>query len=274
MKNLSIAYPWLAPLSARLQAQIAHPPQALCLVGVPGLGQAFLAEAFARAILACEDLSLHPDYLCIAPEPGKSIGIDQVRDMAAFCLIAPTYGSRKLVMIHALESMTLAAQQAFLKTLEEPVIPTTFLILCSQPNKLLPTVRSRCQLMTLPTVPYAMAKPWLDQHKIPSTEALYALSDGAPLSLSTPAFESRSEAYRCLRAYLSTQTDFVEAAKSFLKSDPLDVLTGFYYALMHEKQFKLLDRCIALRKKFAENPNLHWEMQLTRFFIEVAEHAR
>jgi DNA polymerase-3 subunit delta' len=274
MKTLTPPYPWLAPLAARLQTQVDHPPQALCLVGVPGLGQASLADAFARAILACEHLSQHPDYLFIAPEPGKSIGIDQVRDMSAFCLIPPTYAPRKLVMIHALESMTLAAQQAFLKTLEEPVIPTTFIILCSQPNKLLPTVRSRCQLMALPTVPYADAKSWLAHQQIETTEALYALSDGAPLSMGTPAFESRAEAYRCLRTYLSKKSDFVDAAKPFLKADPFEVLTGFYYALVHEKQFALLDRCIALRQDYAENPNLHWEMQLTRFFIEAADHAR
>jgi DNA polymerase III subunit delta' len=274
MNTLVTPYPWQKKITERLQEQLNSPPQALCFSGAIGSGQEALAESFAQALLNTQQLEMHPDYLSISPEPGKSIGIDAVREIHDFCLIPTTQAQRKIVRLTSVESLTLPAQQAVLKTLEEPVIPTTFILTCAQPNKLLPTVRSRCQLIALPSVPYSEAKAWLNTQRLAISPDAYTLCDGGPLMIGTPEFETRQEAYRFLKESVTSKTDPLLAAKLFIKAEPLDVLTGFYYALMHSHQFALLDTCIALRKKYAENANLNWEMQLHSFLIEATHHAR
>lgn len=266
-------YPWLQSIAARLQQLADNPPQALCISAVPGLGQLALAESFIQAILRTETPSLHPDYLSISPEAGKSIGIDTIREIQSFCLIMPTRASRKIVMIHSAESMTLAAQQAFLKTLEEPVVPLTFIILTSRLNQLLPTLRSRCQILALPSVPYSEANTWLAQQNITITPEAYALTDGAPLMVLHEEFQHRQSAFELIRRVLQGQSIAPDIIKQLIKASPLDVLSGFYYALMRERQFALLDSCIELRKKYIENPHLNWDMQCNAFILEVKSHA-
>lgn len=266
--------PWLTHHDQRLKSQALNPPQAICLVGVEGLGQFTLAERFAQAVLATDNLSLHPDYLVIAPEEGKSIGINIVREIHDFCLIPTTRAKHKVVLIPSVDTMTLPAQQAFLKTLEEPVIPTCFILVSSQPQRLLPTLRSRCQVTHLPSIPYAQAKAWLQEQQLNITEEAYALTDGGPLLALNESFQHRQLAYDSLKQQLGRRSISADNIKQMNKSEPNDILTGFYYALMHEKKFELLDHCIALRKQYSENSNLNWEMQLTGFLLETQQHAR
>jgi DNA polymerase-3 subunit delta' len=262
-------YPWLAAIESRLTTLSAHSPQALCLVGTQAAGQDYLAEQFARSVLETVDLNQHPDYLLVSPESTKSLGIDKIREVTEFCLIAPTRAKRKIVLIQPIEAMTLPAQQAFLKTLEEPVVPTAFILVCNQVHKLLPTLRSRCQVITLPSVPYAQAQSWFsEQHQSVSAEA-YALTDGAPLMALNPEFTDRQLAYESLKQ----KQRLPENIKSLAKAEPNDVLTGFYYALLHERRFDLLDKCIELRKLYSDNANLNWEMQLNSFILEVQAHV-
>jgi hypothetical protein len=238
-------------------------------VGTQAAGQDYLAQQFARSVLQTFDLDQHPDYLFVSPESTKSLGIDKIREVTAFCLIAPTRAHRKIVLIQPIEAMTLPAQQAFLKTLEEPVVPTTFILVCSQAHKLLPTLRSRCQVITLPSVPYIQAQSWLAERNQSLNSKGYALTDGAPLMALNPEFKDRQLAYEFLK-----QKQFAaDTLKSLAKAEPNDVLTGFYYALMHGRQFELLDKCIALRKLYADNANLNWEMQLNSFILEVQAHV-
>lgn len=260
-------YPWLQ------STVLPKTPQAVCIAGVSGLGQTELAEHFARALLSAKDLTIHPDILRLTPEPGKSIGIDTVRDIHEFCLLSSTRASRKVILIDDADAMTQAAQQAFLKTLEEPVVPVTFIVLTTRLNQLLPTLRSRCQIINIPSVSYQLAKPWFDQQKLMISSEDYALTDGAPLMVLQPAFQDRQAAYRLLTDVLQRKTPDVNIIKQLVKSEPLHVLAGFYYALMHQKQFKLLDACIALRQKYSQNPNLNWDMQLNGFLIESTIHA-
>lgn len=266
-------YPWLTDLNNRLQYQSQTPPQGVCLIGAPGLGQELLASQFAQSLLSTQDLPNHPDFLLFTPEEGKSIGIDKIREITEFCLLAPTRASRKVVMIQPVDAMTAPAQQAFLKTLEEPVVPTTFILLCYQAHQLLPTLRSRCQVLALPSVSFHQAQPWLASQGKTISPEMYALSDGAPLLLLEPAFEHRQLAYQSIEPLLKKKALSNDAHKSLSKAEPNDVLTGFYYALMHARQFELLDKCMELRKKYADNANLNWDMQLNAFLLEVQAHV-
>lgn len=266
-------YPWLKSTYSQFDQFLEKPPQALCIVGVPGLGQASLAEHFAQKILNIADPTQHPDFLTIMPEKGKSIGIDAIREIHEFCIIAPTKAHRKILYLPVADAMTLPAQQAFLKTLEEPVIPTTFILISSHINKLLPTLRSRCQMVAIPSVSFEQAQPWFDSQQFKITPEDYALTDGAPLFTQEPCFNERVAAYLAIKQAVSKQCIDPDMLKQITKADPLNVLSGFYYALMHMNQFDALEKCIALRKKYADNANLNWGMQLNAFILEVQSHA-
>lgn len=86
----------------------------------------------------------HPDLIEVKPAKA-TLGVDDVRDVLAMLSQRPYEGGRRAVILHRAESMTPQAQNALLRTLEEPG-RTTFYLLCADVSVLLPTVRSRCQL--------------------------------------------------------------------------------------------------------------------------------
>ncbi len=107
------------------------------------------------------DRSSHPDVLVLAEErvmakagrweprsgrtPSRDIVVDQVRDLAERRLAMRRFeGRRRVVVIDPADAMTPQAQNALLKTLEEPPDDTTLVLVAANPDALLPTVRSRC----------------------------------------------------------------------------------------------------------------------------------
>jgi DNA polymerase III subunit delta' len=87
-----------------------------------------------------------PDHALIAPLEGKkSIGIEQVREVISFLSKKPYESKHKTVLILNAEHMTAEAQNALLKTLEEPPAYATIILAAKTHDSLLPTVSSRCQ---------------------------------------------------------------------------------------------------------------------------------
>lgn len=105
----------------------------------------------------CQKLKLnfnphYPDTLII--KPAKSIGIDQIRQIKDFLSKKNWQGrGKKLVVIWEAQLMTLEAQNAFLKTLEEPPSPSVIFLLARNKSALLATIISRCHLVFLPSLP-------------------------------------------------------------------------------------------------------------------------
>jgi DNA polymerase-3 subunit delta' len=88
----------------------------------------------------------YTDFFEIFPQ-GASIKIDQIRKMILSAAQAPREGDRKIYLLHQAHKMTPQAQNALLKTLEEPISQVVILILTENLQQLLPTVISRCQVM-------------------------------------------------------------------------------------------------------------------------------
>lgn len=114
-------------------------------------------------------------------KPSKEIRIDAVREAIAFAQASNSRGRGKVVVVHPAQSMNPIASNALLKTLEEPVGQTTFLLASTSPEALLPTVRSRCQAFALGLPDEAAALRWLDQQGVLAPQALLAACGGRPL---------------------------------------------------------------------------------------------
>ena len=139
--------------------RIAH---AFLLSGPHGVGKKSCAQLLAQAILCISDdapcgecpeckkvmAGLHPDVHVIEPD-GRSIKIDQIRELRKQIALKPFSGGRHIVMIHQADVMTTEAQNALLKSLEEPEGGTVFFLVTEQQGALLQTIISRCRPLRL-----------------------------------------------------------------------------------------------------------------------------
>lgn len=97
---------------------------------------------------------IHPDIITVSrlssgDSVKKEIGVEQIRRVSADAVILPNEGRRKVYIILEADTMNLYAQNAALKLLEESPAQAMFLLCVSNPDRLLPTVRSRCAEMNL-----------------------------------------------------------------------------------------------------------------------------
>ena len=140
-----------------LAAALASPSHAYLLAGPPGSGKRSAARALAAELLAAgapdpddarrralADPSPHPDLVRLRP-PGTQHLVDEVRErVIAAASYRPFEGERRVFVIEAAEAMAEESQNALLKTLEEPAAFAHLILVSSEPQALLETVRSRC----------------------------------------------------------------------------------------------------------------------------------
>jgi DNA polymerase-3 subunit delta' len=148
----------------------------------------------------------HPDLLVLVPEalqaslgwqsgeaegepaegstkkqPSKEIKVDAVRGAVTFAQTTPARGAGKVVVMHPAERMNGIAANALLKTLEEPAGAARFVLSCAAPESLLPTIRSRCQALSLRLPDAAKALQWLAGQGVARAEVMLAAAGGQPL---------------------------------------------------------------------------------------------
>jgi len=190
-------------------------PHAILIQSGEGLGEFEFAQACAQSLL-CEDpqrgerpcgvcracnwfsLGNHPDFRLIVPEsmapesreegaePAKKkseqIRIEQVRELADFLAVGTHRGGLRVILVYPAEAMNANTQNALLKNLEEPPPATVFLLVTTQPERLLATVRSRCLRFSLPFPPSEPVLRWLKEQGLKHPEATLAGAGGAPLA--------------------------------------------------------------------------------------------
>ena len=87
---------------------------------------------------------VHPDVVIVEPGDTGAIKIDQIREVVERAAYRPFEGRRRVVVIDEADALMAPAQNALLKTLEEPPSLSVFILVTTRPDMLLPTVRSRC----------------------------------------------------------------------------------------------------------------------------------
>lgn len=125
----------------------------------------------------------HPDVFSVRPsKKSRVISVDDTRELIRNIQHSPQKGDRKVALIYEVDRLNASAANAFLKTLEEPPLNTTILLLTTRPYSLLATIRSRCQLFRLPTSNQSLADPraleWLRRYREWLSDLLHARPGG------------------------------------------------------------------------------------------------
>ena len=152
-------------MNLRRSLAVGHISHFYLISGPAGSGKHTLAKLLAAAILcqgadkpcltcrACRKVmdGAHPDFITVDDPEKKTVPVDLIRQARADMYIQPNESEHKIYLFPRAQDMGLPGQNALLKVLEEPPSYGVFILLVDNPNKLLPTVRSRCtELKLLP----------------------------------------------------------------------------------------------------------------------------
>jgi DNA polymerase-3 subunit delta' len=177
-------------------------PQSLVFAGPDGVGKRLTATALAQALncdrptttdsgidacgtcAACARIArgVHADVLVVEPGETGVIKVDQVRDAIDRTAYRPFEGRRRVVIVEQADALQPEAQNALLKTLEEPPPASVFVLITARPDLLLPTVRSRCQRLRFgPLSAPDVASVLVRDHEFSAADAqaAAAASDGS-----------------------------------------------------------------------------------------------
>lgn len=214
--------PWHQSVWNRVIAwrRLGRMPHAIAVTGSAGLGKSEFAVRFAQALLClspmpdgdgcgrCRSCCLqaagsHPDHYAVHPEDAANgpIKINQIRQLIEFLIRSSQYAGHRIALVDPADSMTLAAANSLLKTLEEPPAAAVLILVTGQLSRLPATLRSRCRLVQLKPPSKDLARDWLAGLH-PEAIGLLGLAGGAPLRAMAYARAGVGERYAALVADL------------------------------------------------------------------------
>ncbi len=221
--------------------------------------------------------------------PSREIRVDEVRALARRLSFALVSGRRKVAIVAPAEALNERAQNALLKTLEEPPPQTTFFLIASQPDELLPTVRSRCaRLMLAPLPPELIAQQLVARGQKPAEAQAKALrAEGSlarALAMTDEELSRRDELLASLEAALAApdERDALELAEASGEREPaLELLAALeessretLVSIAHQGSAALgapllaaIDLCREVREALEQNGNPR--LQLERLLLQA-----
>ena len=253
------------------QDKVSH---AYILNGPKGSGKKLLAKLFAQG-LQCENngdepcnkchscrqamSGNHPDIIRVTHEKPNSISVDEIRvQINEDIQVKPYNGKYKIYIVPDADLMTVQAQNALLKTIEEPPSYAVIFLLTENADSLLPTICSRCVMLKLRNIKDKLVKKYLmETLEIPDYKAdvCTAFAQGnvgraIMLANSEHFNEIKEEAIQLLKNIDTMEvSDLVEAVKRITAykieiNDYLDILMIWYRDVLIYKATKNIDRVI------------------------------
>lgn len=271
-----------------LLARRGRLPHSLLLVGQKGLGKYELARQFAASLL-CEQPQAdglacgkclacnwyaqgnHPDFRLLQPDalgeeseaeegkkkPSQQITIDQVRGLDEFLSVGTHRAGLRLILVNPAEAMNRNTANALLKTLEEPAPDTLFLLISSEPLRLLPTIRSRCQVVPIAVPQPALAEQILAADGLAEAGRWLALAGGSPGLALTLSASGQG-------AWLEALIKRLSAGRN---ADPLAMAAEFDKLLKDSKGKVLLKTLIEALQKWLVDLSLAGNALPIRYFL-------
>ena len=247
---------------------------AYILNGERGSGKKMLANLFAMTLL-CEtgdnepcgkchsckqaESGNHPDIIRVTHEKPNSISVDDIRTQVNNTVdIKPYQGPYKVYIIPQADMMTPQAQNAILKTIEEPPSYAVFLLLTENAETLLPTINSRCVMLKLRNIKDTLIKKYLMENlEIPDYKAdmCTAFAQGnmgraIMLANSDHFNEIREEAVQLLKHIHEMELNEIVAAVKNISvykleiTDYLDIIMIWYRDVLLYKATKEIDKVV------------------------------
>lgn len=198
-----------APVVELLTSELADPAHAYLFVGPSNVGKASVAREFAAHLVGGSDADAvrravagtHPDVVVVAPDGRSSVTVDQARMVVAAAVRAPLDAASKVFLFEEASMLNDEAANALLKTIEEPIASSRFVLVADSADDLPLTVASRCRTVVFGRVSEAEIVAGLEANGVARSNALEAarISGGRPglaLSLATePAVVEFREAW-------------------------------------------------------------------------------
>ena len=244
--------------NAIARQRIAH---AYLFVGPRGTGKTSTARIFAKALNctngpkadfdpadpACKSIAEGSHLDVIEIDGASNNGVDQVRDLRETVRYAPAQGKFKVYIIDEVHMLSAAAFNALLKTLEEPPAHVKFVFATTDPQKVLPTIVSRCQRFDLKPIPDELIIQRLS--RIAQDEKI-KVADAALACIARLADGGMRDAQSILDQMISfCGTEIGEAdvldVYGLVAAAKVDELAGALAAGDHQKIVALVDECDA-----------------------------
>ena len=224
----------LNPSTRRLAAMyLSSPHSALLITGTAGSGKYTLAKTISATLLQDSPKALEnkPNFLLIqVPDGHSEISIDTIRTLRRrLALKNASSGQPRLVLLENADKMSDEAQNALLKTLEEPPADTTFILTASTSKNLLPTIVSRTWALSVQPIDLEATRNYYRNFNTGEVEKAWNLSCGVPGLLNALLQKEEGHPLR----------DAVDRAKLFISSSVYDRLIQADQEAANPAEFQL-----------------------------------
>lgn len=260
--------------------------------GVSGIGKCILAKEFARKILCheegqdectCKSCTLFrenssPDF-SIIDENGKTIKIEIIRKLIEKVIEKPIFSKRKVYIINDFENMTKEAQNCLLKTLEEPPEFATIILITSDENKILTTIKSRCTIVKFAQLSNQEIKEYASKYLNESIKEEMIEYCGGSIGKTIEVLEHRDIYENISKAFENIQgksiKSFWDDCKIIYDKENIFNLLDFLIVLFYSKskdEIKYLYCIDVINEAFKRlKVNTNFEMSIDNMLLKIWE---
>ena len=265
-------------------------------VGQAGIGKKMIATEFAKAILCLSDNKYcnncksclefdgnnNPDFILIEPD-GNNIKIDQIRNMQRKVQEKPIISNSKVYIINSADLMTKEAQNALLKTLEEPPEFVTIILVGENENEFLATIKSRCMILHFNSISSSDMEKYLEENYNMNVTSnmldVFQGSIGKAIEL-----KDKQEEYLSIESAIENleKEDLIDLIKKLdilytSKDEILDMLDYINIILLKKsKEDVKYTECIKIventKRRIAQNAN--YDMSIDDMLFNIWEYLR